>query len=246
VPVVEGTTPRHRVQAAPRPTPRNPYLNRTMIKRKEDFFGRTQEIKYFTRETDVPLTIGLLVDVSASQRNLIDIERQAAYQFFSQVLRKKDMAFLISFGEEAELLQDFTGSARLLQAGLDRLRVSSGVSGVHPGPVPTIGTPRGTVLYDAVYLAASDRLTSPAPAPRFWSWNRWTCASSPSRPTCSGPRPTTSCRGPTAIERERCSEVPPASSSPRAVTRRRSARAAMRKAFPSSCRLSRMIAIWFG
>jgi len=105
------------------------------------------------------LTIGLLVDVSASQRNLIEIERAAAYQFFSQVLRKKDMAFLISFGEEAELLQDFTGSPRLLQAGLERLRVSSGVSGLHPGPVPTIGTPRGTVLYDAVYLAASDRLS---------------------------------------------------------------------------------------
>jgi VWFA-related protein len=130
---------------------------------KDDFTlaedGRPQEIKYFTRETDVPLTIGLLVDVSASQRNLIEIERQAAYQFFSQVLRKKDMAFLISFGEEAELLQDFTGSPRLLQAGLERLRVSSGVSGLHPGPVPTIGTPRGTVLYDAVYLAASDRLS---------------------------------------------------------------------------------------
>jgi len=130
---------------------------------KEDFTlaedGRTQAIKYFTRETDLPLTIGLLVDVSASQRNLIEIEREAAYQFFSQVLRKKDMAFLISFGEEAELLQDFTGSPRLLQAGLERLRVSSGVSGVHPGPVPTIGTPRGTVLYDAVYLAASDRLS---------------------------------------------------------------------------------------
>ncbi len=130
---------------------------------KEDFTlaedGRTQAIKYFTRETDLPLTIGLLVDVSASQRNLIEIEREAAYQFFSQVLRKKDMAFLISFGEEAELLQDFTGSPRLLQAGLERLRVSSGVSGVHPGPVPTIGTPRGTVLYDAVYLAATDRLS---------------------------------------------------------------------------------------
>ena len=130
---------------------------------KEDFTlaedGRTQAIKYYTRETDLPLTIGLLVDVSASQRNLIEIEREAAYQFFSQVLRKKDMAFLISFGEEAELLQDFTGSPRLLQAGLERLRVSSGVSGVHPGPVPTIGTPRGTVLYDAVYLAATDRLS---------------------------------------------------------------------------------------
>jgi VWFA-related protein len=130
---------------------------------KDDFTlteeGQTQTIKYFARETDLPLTIGLLVDVSASQRNLIEIERDAAYQFFSQVLRKKDMAFLISFGEESELLQDFTGSARLLQAGLEKLRVSSGVSGVMPGPVPTIGQPRGTVLYDAVYLAATDRLT---------------------------------------------------------------------------------------
>jgi len=130
---------------------------------KDDFTlaedGQPQEIKYFARETDLPLTIGLLVDVSASQRNLIDIEREAAYQFFSQVLRKKDMAFLISFGEEAELLQDFTGSPHLLQAGLGRLRVSSGVQGIHPGPVPTIGQPRGTVLYDAVYLGASDRMT---------------------------------------------------------------------------------------
>ena len=130
---------------------------------KDDFTlsedGQTQEIKYFARETDLPLTIGLLVDVSASQRNLIDIEREAAYQFFSHVLRKKDMAFLISFGEDAELLQDFTGSPRLLQAGLGQLRVNSGVAGLHPGPVPTVGQPRGTVLYDAVYLAATDRLT---------------------------------------------------------------------------------------
>ena len=129
---------------------------------KDDFTvtedGKPQAIKYFARETDLPLTIGLLVDVSRSQENLIDIERQAAYQFFSQVLRKKDMAFLISFGAEAELLQDYTSSPRLLQAGLDRLRVNSDVGGVHPGPVPTISQPRGTVLYDAVYLAATDRL----------------------------------------------------------------------------------------
>ena len=130
---------------------------------KDDFTltedGQPQTVKYFTKETDLPLTIGLLVDVSASQRNLIEIERDAAYQFFSQVLRKKDLAFLISFGEDAELLQDFTSSPRLLQAGLNGLRVNSGVQGIHPGPVPTVGQPRGTVLYDAVYLAASDRMT---------------------------------------------------------------------------------------
>jgi VWFA-related protein len=129
---------------------------------KKDFTiledGKPQEIKYFTRESDLPLTLGLLVDVSGSQRNLIDIERDAASQFFSQVLRKKDEAFLISFGEEAELLQDYTSSPRLLTEGLKQLRVSSGVGGLGPGPVPTAGGPRGTVLYDAIYLAANEKL----------------------------------------------------------------------------------------
>jgi VWFA-related protein len=131
---------------------------------KDDFTlyeeGKQQTIKYFTRETDLPLTIGLLIDVSASQRNLIEIERNAASQFFAQVLRKKDEALLISFGEEAELLQDYTQSPRLLTEGLNRLRVSSGVSGIHPGPVPTASQPRGTVLYDAVYLAAKEKLST--------------------------------------------------------------------------------------
>jgi VWFA-related protein len=122
--------------------------------------GKQQEIKYFARETDLPLTIGLLIDVSGSQRNLIDIERSAASQFFSQVMRKKDEAFLISFGEEVELLQDYTNSARMLSQGMNGLRVSSGVGGFGPGPVPTQGDPRGTVLYDAVFLAADEKLRS--------------------------------------------------------------------------------------
>jgi VWFA-related protein len=120
--------------------------------------GKPQPIKYFTRESDLPLTIGLLIDVSASQGNLIQIERDAAAQFFSQVLRKKDEAFLLSFGEEAELLQDYTNSTKLLISAMNGLRVSSGVGGFGPGPVPTMGQPRGTVLYDAVYLAATEKL----------------------------------------------------------------------------------------
>jgi VWFA-related protein len=120
--------------------------------------GKPQEIKYFASETDLPLTIGLLIDVSGSQRNLLDIERSAAAQFFSQVLRKKDEAFLMSFGEESELLQDYTNSARLLTQAMNGLRISSGVGGFGPGPVPTAGGPRGTVLYDAIYLAAEEKL----------------------------------------------------------------------------------------
>src|SRR5262249_54300013 len=120
--------------------------------------GKDQPIKYFTRESDLPLTLGLLVDVSASQDRLIDIERRAADQFFQQVLRKKDLAFLISFGYEAELLQDSTNSSKLLRDGLNQLKLSVGVGGIHPGPVPTAQRNGGTILYDAVFLAADERL----------------------------------------------------------------------------------------
>jgi len=120
--------------------------------------GKQQDVKYFTREADLPLTIGLLIDVSRSQENLIGIEQNAASQFFGSVIRPKDLAFLISFGAEAELLQDYTNSAKLLKAGLEGLKVNSSTGGLHPGPVPTVYQPRGTILYDAVYLAASDQL----------------------------------------------------------------------------------------
>jgi VWFA-related protein len=122
--------------------------------------GKEQTIKNFTRETDLPLTIGLLVDTSESQDRLIDTEKRAASQFFSKVLSQKDEAFLIQFGAEAELLQDSTNSVRLLQKGLDQLRLSVPVGGLHPGPVPTAQNQAGTILYDAVYLAANDRLRS--------------------------------------------------------------------------------------
>ncbi len=122
--------------------------------------GKEQDIKYFTRETDIPLTIGLLVDTSGSQERLLDIEKRAAYQFFSKVLRKKDLAFLIQFGAEAELLQDDTNSPRLLQDGLNQLHMSVPVGGLHPGPVPTQQNQAGTILYDAVYLASHDKMQS--------------------------------------------------------------------------------------
>ncbi len=129
---------------------------------KDDFTlfenGQQQTVKYFTRETNLPLTIGLLVDVSKSQERLIDIERNAAYRFFGDVLKDKDLAFLISFGAEAELLQDYTNSRKLLQKGLDQLRLNAPTEGLHPGPVPTVHQARGTILWDTVYLAANEQL----------------------------------------------------------------------------------------
>jgi VWFA-related protein len=118
--------------------------------------GKQQTITDFTRETDVPITIALLVDVSSSQERLIEVERRAAHDFFTHVLRQKDEAFLISFGAEAELLQDSTNSPKLLLDGLNQLRLSVPVGGIHPGPVPS--SQAGTILYDAVYLAANEKL----------------------------------------------------------------------------------------
>jgi VWFA-related protein len=135
-------------------------LEKTDFDLAED--GAKQEIKYFAKDTDLPLSIGLLVDVSNSQRNLIEIERRAANSFFNSVLRKKDVAFLISFGADSELLQDITGSPRLLQEGLDHMKLNGGFSGINSGPVPTMSKPRGTVLYDAVYLASGDILAREA------------------------------------------------------------------------------------
>jgi VWFA-related protein len=121
--------------------------------------GKRQEIKFFARETDLPLTIGLLVDVSRSQERLIETEKRASERFFERVLRPKDMAFLISFGPDTDLLQDSTSSPGLLRRGLEQLRVTGGVGGVYtPSTVPIPGGGRGTVLYEAVWLAAKDKL----------------------------------------------------------------------------------------
>lgn len=128
---------------------------------KDDFEvyedGKKQDVRTFSREGDLPLTIGLLIDVSPSQERLIDTERRAAGVFFKQVLKNKDMAFVISFGGEAELLQDLTSSPRLLTQSMEGLRVNASVSSpINPGSIPQ--TPRGTIMFDAVYLAADEKL----------------------------------------------------------------------------------------
>ena len=121
--------------------------------------GQPQTVKYFSRQSDLPLTVGLLVDTSVSQGALIEQERQASSLFFREMLRvQKDQAFLVSFDVNVDLLQDLTDSAKLLRAGLEKLRVNAGGGGFGGGPVPTASKQRGTLLYDAVYLAADDML----------------------------------------------------------------------------------------
>jgi VWFA-related protein len=142
---------------------------------KDDFEleedGRPQTISYFSRESDLPLTLGLLVDTSGSQRRVLDQERDASSTFLDQVLRvDKDKAFLIHFDHEVELLQDLTSSREKLQKALALIQTpqlhragqeGGGDSGNSPGSSPDSGRRGGgwgggTLLYDAVYLASNE------------------------------------------------------------------------------------------
>jgi VWFA-related protein len=125
---------------------------------------RPQLIRYFSQESDLPLTLGLLVDVSGSQRRLIPEERTASFQFFDQVLREDlDRAFVIHFQGWVELLQNLTPSRDDLERSLRALAddenqyAYSGGSGRFPGGGGrgSMGG-RGTALYDAVFLASED------------------------------------------------------------------------------------------
>ena len=119
-----------------------------------------QTLKSFVAETQQPLTLGILLDTSGSQQRVLPLEQQVGSQFLERVLRPKDEAFLLSFDVDVDLLQDFTNSARLLARAMNKAEINTaggngaaGIPGAGGGTVPTIGAPKGTVLYDAVYLA---------------------------------------------------------------------------------------------
>jgi VWFA-related protein len=124
--------------------------------------GKPQKIIYFTRETTLPLTLGLLVDSSVSQQALIADEHEAAAKFFRQVITPKDAAFLISFDIGVDLLQDVTGSVSMLESALGAISVrGTGPQGGIGAPFP-VGNVGGTHLYDAVFLGANDVLAKEA------------------------------------------------------------------------------------
>lgn len=123
-----------------------------------------QVIKRLTQEKNLPLTIGILLDTSGSQTNVLPLEQDSGARFLREVLTPKDEAFLISFDVNVDLLSDFTDSPRELARAINKASIntassSGGVPGIGGGPFPT-SNPRGTLLYDAVYLAAHDKLQS--------------------------------------------------------------------------------------
>ena len=124
---------------------------------KDDFEirenGRPQKIRYFARDTDLPLTVEMLMDVSGSVREAIAAERVAAGRFFDQVIRPTDHALLLGFSSTLVLWQDFTSSTE---------KLGSALAALHAIPfrgLPPLGQPMpGTLLYDAVYQTAMVKL----------------------------------------------------------------------------------------
>jgi VWFA-related protein len=121
---------------------------------KEDFSlsedGRPQTIRYFTRETDLPLTVGLMVDTSGSQQRVLDAERGASFRFLDQVVREnKDKVFIVQFDSAVQIRQDLTSSVRKLEDVLAYVDTETErqLQIQHGG---------GTLLYDAVVRASKD------------------------------------------------------------------------------------------
>lgn len=117
-----------------------------------------QSLKSFQAETNLPLTLGIVLDTSYSQSRVLQLEQDAGSQFLKRVLRKKDEAFLLSVSTSVDLLQDLTNDPRQLTRALEKAEISASYS-LGSGPVPTQGQPRGTVLYDSVYLAAYEKMS---------------------------------------------------------------------------------------
>ena len=137
-------------------------LTKDAFQLEED--GRPQTIDYFSRESDLPLHLGLLVDTSLSQRRVLEQERSASYTFLDKLLRpEKDVASVINFDRDVTLQQDFTSSRPKLQAALQRLETpqmdSQGGQGPHGRGGGGHSRGGGTHLYDAVYLAADELMS---------------------------------------------------------------------------------------
>ena len=118
-----------------------------------------QKTKNFTQEKNLPLTIGILLDTSGSQMHVLPLEQESGAEFLKDVLTPKDEAFLISFDINVDLLADYTNSPREIKRAMDRATINTGAG---TGSVTGNGQPRGTLLFDAVYLAAHDKLRQEA------------------------------------------------------------------------------------
>jgi len=134
--------------------------------KKEDFKvfqdNEEQKIAFFSKEVTLPITIGLLIDTSGSERNRLPAEQDAASRFLERVMKKGDEAMVISFDLDVDLLADWTDDKHIIERAINKARVNAVGGGgvVTPGTIPS--NTGGTHFYDAVYLACNEKLGTEA------------------------------------------------------------------------------------
>jgi VWFA-related protein len=133
---------------------------------KDDFQvyedGQPQEITNFSAESNLPITLGMLIDTSGSEYYMLSALKDASSRFLGRVLRKGDLAMIMTFDTDVDLLADFTDDRGVLNRAINRAQINVPVGGIIvQGPLPSSGT-GGTNFYDAVYLAAHDKLNDEA------------------------------------------------------------------------------------
>jgi VWFA-related protein len=134
---------------------------------KDDFQvyedGQLQEITNFSADSNLPITLGILIDTSGSEYYMLSSLKEAASRFLARVLRKGDLAMVMTFDTDVDLLADFTDDRARLDRAINRAQINAPSTSpiIAQGPLPTSGS-GGTNFYDAVYLAAHDKLADEA------------------------------------------------------------------------------------
>ncbi|HET8922012.1 MAG TPA: VWA domain-containing protein [Candidatus Acidoferrum sp.] len=136
--------------------------------KQEDFKitedNQDQKIAFFSKEVALPITLGLLLDTSGSEQDMLGAIQEAGGTFLHRVLRKGDEAMVLSFDSDVDLLSDFTDDRAQLDRAVHKARInipSGGSIGNNPGPIGSRQI-TGTALYDAIYLACSEKLDTEA------------------------------------------------------------------------------------
>ena len=134
--------------------------------KKEDFKiredGVEQKVDYFSKDVNLPITLGLLIDTSGSMDRVLPAEQDAATRFLREVMRPKDLTMVINFDLDANLIADFTQDLSVLERAIRSTVMNAPAAGIGgtAGTIPNSGG--GTVLYDAIYPACHDELSTEA------------------------------------------------------------------------------------
>jgi VWFA-related protein len=139
-----------------------PNLKQEDFRIQED--NQDQKIAFFSKEVALPITLALLLDTSGSEQDMLAAIQDAGSQFISRIIRKGDEALVMSFDANVDLLSDFTDQRSQLERAIRRARINIPDQGARVGNPGPVGSRQitGTALYDAIYLACGEKLSTEA------------------------------------------------------------------------------------